>query len=47
VDEDVADHVGTPVPDVRLAVGALTRAHQISAAPAGLHGVLERHRMIS
>ncbi len=40
---NVADHVRMPEPHVRLAVGGLTRAHQISAALAELDGILERH----
>ncbi len=38
--EDVADHVGMPVPDVRLQVGGRPRAGQIAAALAGLDDVL-------
>jgi UDP-N-acetylglucosamine 2-epimerase (non-hydrolysing) len=37
---DVADHVGMPVPDAVLDVGGRPRAGQISAALAGLDGLL-------
>jgi UDP-N-acetylglucosamine 2-epimerase (non-hydrolysing) len=38
--DDVAEHVGMPVPDVRLEVGGLARAGQIAAALRGLDDVL-------
>jgi UDP-N-acetylglucosamine 2-epimerase (non-hydrolysing) len=41
--EDVADHVGMPVPDIRLGVGDLSRAGQIPAALGGLDTVLAAH----
>jgi UDP-N-acetylglucosamine 2-epimerase (non-hydrolysing) len=41
--QNVADHVGMPLPDVRLGVGGLPRAGQISAALAGLDEILARH----
>lgn len=38
--DDVADHVGMPVPDLRLDVGGMPRAGQISAALGGLDEIL-------
>lgn len=41
--DDVADHVGMPVPDLRLEVGGMPRAGQISAALGGLDEILADH----
>jgi UDP-N-acetylglucosamine 2-epimerase (non-hydrolysing) len=41
--QNVADHVKMPLPDVRLEVGGMPRAGQISAALAGLDEILARH----
>jgi UDP-N-acetylglucosamine 2-epimerase (non-hydrolysing) len=41
--QNVADHVGMPLPDVRLEVGGMSRAGQIAAALAGLDEILARH----
>ncbi|MDN3351963.1 UDP-N-acetylglucosamine 2-epimerase (non-hydrolyzing) [Actinomadura sp. DC4] len=43
--EDVAVHVGMPVPDIRLDVGGLPRAGQISAALGGLDKILARREL--